>query len=706
MANEHKTDQVGEESVTSHHANGHDHETATLSEGGETHGHHGHSQNQGWKAFALLCLGASGVVYGDIGTSVLYTFKEIFFPEHGHGQALNELSILGCCSLIFWTLLLVVCLKYVTLVLRADNLGEGGTFSLLALFNGMPGRAIGGISLALVLAASFLYGEGLITPAISVLSAVEGLEVATPALKPAVIPLTMVILTALFAVQYKGTAKVGNVFGVVMVVWFLVIAFLGANQIRQNPEVLKAVNPVYAYHFVQQIGFSKTVVVLGSVVLCMTGGEALYADMGHFGKGAIRFSWLLFVFPCLLLNYLGQGAKLLSGTMTGNHPFFSLVPAYLIYPMVGLAMAATVIASQALISGAFSLTQSGINLNLLPRMKIVHTSEDMQGQVYMPGVNWALWAGCILLVLAFRSSSNLAAAYGLAVTGVMTTTTVSMYFIATRHWGWNNLLAGFVFGFFGVIDISYLGANMVKFFQGGYIPFTIGVLLFFTMTTWREGRRMIQEAYSKINTPTIEELIEKKMEATELHVQLVIMASRPITKLTNHIPVVHLVFWERWRALAKRMVYYTITNEKIPRVAPGKRFEIIVFQNDQVGGCVISLIEHVGYLQQADVRAGLKFLKEKGTIRKHEDGWTILVGKEEIFFSEGVGLWTRLRATYFKAMHHMATQAHVYFGLAGDAKVNLQLVPVRFDREKTSSVLPVTREAQPLIPHATTAGGD
>ncbi|MCC7432587.1 KUP/HAK/KT family potassium transporter [Candidatus Peregrinibacteria bacterium] len=668
--------------------------------------HHGHGHNdKGIKAFLLLCLAASGVVYGDIGTSILYTFKEIFFPEHGIGQIVNETSVLGSCSLIFWTLTLVVCLKYVVLVLRADNLGEGGTFSLLALFNGMPGKAIGGISLALVLAASFLYGEGLITPAISVLSAIEGLEVATPALKPAVIPLTIAILTGLFAVQYKGTAKVGTIFGGVMVVWFIVVAILGINQIIKHPEVLRAVNPYYGYHFMMQIGFSKCVVVLGSVVLCMTGGEALYADMGHFGKQAIRISWLSFVFPCLLLNYFGQGAKLLSGEpIPHNNPFFSLVPSWGIYPMVALATAATVIASQALISGAFSLTHSGINLNLLPRMKVVHTSQDVEGQIYMPGVNWALWAGCVLLVLGFRSSSNLASAYGMAVTGVMTTTTVSMYFIATRKWNWRWQSAALVFGFFGIIDLAYLGSNAAKFFQGGFIPFIIGLVLFFIMTTWRMGRRMIQEAYARVISPTIDKLIEMKADATELKVAVVVMASRPIKALTDQIPMVHYVFWQRWRSVPRHIIYFSVVTEKVPYVEADHRYEIFSFYDDKHGGTCISILMHVGYMEQPDVRAALKYLKDEGKIRIHQDRWTVLVGKEEIFVDAGVGFITRFRAEIFRFMHRIATQAHTYFGLSADAGVSLELIPVQF-HDATTEVAPVSREAQPLMPLATTAGG-
>ncbi len=429
-------------------------------------------------ALATLALGALGVVYGDIGTSPLYTIKECF---HGiHAVEPNQSNILGVLSLVAWSLTIVVSLKYITFMMRADNRGEGGIFALLALV--LPVVAAkskhlrGVVVFSALLGAALLYGDGFITPAITVLSAVEGLEVATSAAQPFVVPLTCLILFLLFLVQRLGTAGIGRVFGPIMMVWFFTIAALGINQIIENPHVLLALNPVYAYHFFAA-NHLHGLVVLGSVVLCITGGEALYADMGHFGRSPIRLSWFVLVFPSLLLNYFGQGALLLHSPELAPNPFYGVVPRFMLYPMVGLSTVASVIASQSMISGAFSLTRQAVQLGYCPRVTIVHTSRTTEGQIYVPEVNWIMMVVCIGLVLVFRASSGLAGAYGVAVTANMGITSVVYFFVATRTWGWSLRRTVPLVGLFLVFDCTYFGSNLLKFFDGGWFPLAVAAVL-------------------------------------------------------------------------------------------------------------------------------------------------------------------------------------------------------------------------------------
>ena len=438
---------------------------------------------------AALAIGALGVVYGDIGTSPLYTVRECF--NGPHAVAINETNLLGVASLIFWSLIIVVSVKYVGFVLKADNRGEGGIFALLGLILGSPNpmspklRSV--IMLGAIFGASLLYGEGIITPSISVLSAIEGLEVATEAAKPFVVPLTCVVLVALFMVQQRGTSGVGRIFGPVMVVWFLTIAALGSGAILQSPRILLAVNPWYAWTFFstnQLHGF----VALGSVVLCITGCEALYADLGHFGSRAIRITWLGLALPSLLLNYFGQCALLLDRPDASFHPFYALVPSPVLYPMVALATIAAVIASQALISGAFSLTQQAVQLGICPRVHIVHTSAKVKGQIYIPSINYALMIACLILVVTFKESSRLAGAYGMAVTATMNLTSI-LFFIAALHvWRWPLWKAALPVALFLCFDVSYFGANLFKFFDGGWIALAVAILVATVFTTWRKGR--------------------------------------------------------------------------------------------------------------------------------------------------------------------------------------------------------------------------
>ena len=445
------------------------------------------------QSLAALSVAAIGVVYGDIGTSPLYTLKEVFSPAHG--IATSHENVLGILSLIFWSLLIVVSLKYVVFIMRADNRGEGGIMALIALMQrvvGTDSKLRWPLLMLGLFGGALFFGDGIITPAISVLSAVEGLEIATPALKEFVIPISLGVLGALFFIQRKGTATVGILFGPIMIVWLITLAILGVVKIIAYPAVLQALNPSYAFEFFAEHrmhGF----LALGAVVLALTGAEALYADMGHFGKHPIRAAWFLFVLPALLLNYFGQGAMLIHDPSTVSNPFYNMAPDWALYPMVGLATLATVIASQAVISGVFSVTRQATQLGFMPRMDIVHTSAREIGQIYVPVMNWAMLLGIVALILGFQTSSNLASAYGIAVTGTMAIDTI-LAFVVVRgmwKWGWPATLVGMLF--FLSVDLAFFSANAIKIFQGGWFPLAIGVLMFTLMTTWKRGRQILAE---------------------------------------------------------------------------------------------------------------------------------------------------------------------------------------------------------------------
>ncbi|MEZ4633284.1 MAG: potassium uptake protein [Deinococcales bacterium] len=447
-----------------------------------------------------LSLAALGVVFGDIGTSPLYAFREALAPDNG--LIVMPESIFGILSLIFWSLAIVISLKYLFFLLRADNQGEGGILALTALVAPIhsPAKAAAESKTMKKLWVYFLflglfgtallYGDGIITPAISVLSAVEGLEFAAPSLHPFVLPITIIILVLLFAFQRRGTAKVGAVFGPITLIWFMVLAVLGLVQIFVSPQVLLAINPYYAFKFFRDFGFDAFL-VLGSVFLVVTGGEALYADMGHFGKKPIRLMWFSLVLPALLLNYFGQGALLLRIPEAVDNPFYKMVPSWALIPVLLLATAATIIASQALISGAFSLTLQAVQLGYAPRLNIGHTSDKAFGQVYIPGVNWLLMIGCILLVLGFRSSSSLAAAYGIAVTMTMFITTLLFFVLTRSRWHWPLTLSLGLCGFFLLVDVAFLGANIFKIHEGGWFPLLVALAVFTILTTWKRGRELV-----------------------------------------------------------------------------------------------------------------------------------------------------------------------------------------------------------------------
>jgi len=452
------------------------------------------ASGQSGRQLAGLSLAALGVVYGDIGTSPLYSMKEIFGSVH-HPVSLTPDNILGVLSLVFWALMVVVSLKYVAFVLRADNRGEGGIMALMALAlrdvpEKSPLRLV--LLIAALFGASLFYGDGVITPAISVMSAVEGLEVATPAFKPYILPITVVVLVLLFMVQRKGTASVGIAFGPVMVVWFLALALIGIGNIVHSPGVLVALSPLYAVRFVVANGW-LAFFALGGVVLVLTGAEALYADMGHFGPRPIRLAWYGLVLPSLVLTYFGQGALLLNHPEALDNPFYLAAPAWALLPLVGLATAATVIASQAVISGAYSMTVQAIQLGYAPRMEVQHTSEKQMGQIYLPFINWTLLASVVALVLGFKSSGALAAAYGIAVTGTMVITALLAFLVARHQWGWSLWASLLTFGGFLAVDLAFFLANAVKIADGGWFPLVMGGLVFTLLVTWKRGRELLAD---------------------------------------------------------------------------------------------------------------------------------------------------------------------------------------------------------------------
>ena len=520
---------------------------------------------------APLALAALGVVFGDIGTSPLYAFKQCFTTGRGF-TAVPE-HVLGILSLITWALILVVCVKYATIILRADNEGEGGTLALLAQLRptsriGIP-APLTLVTYMLLFAAGMVFGDGVITPAISVLSAVEGIGVATTAAHPFIVPITVAILVGLFLVQSRGAGRIGSVFGPVMILWFAAMGIGGLVAIAQQPHVLVALSPLYALGFVAHNGLGA-ILVLGAVVLCVTGVEAMFADLAHFGRKAIRLAWYAVVLPALLLNYYGQGALTLSDPHVLHNPFYSLYPGWLLLPMVVLATAATVIASQALITGAFSLTQQAVQLGYLPRLKLVHTSHSVEGQIYMPFVNVALALACLALVLAFRSSDRLGAAYGLAVTVTMLADSLVIGWVLRDRFKWSAPKIVPLVALFLIVDCAFLVGNLPKFLEGGYIPVSIAVVVFTLFTTWVSGRRRLAKALAALSTP-VEEFVREvgNQPASKKDSTAIFLTPHP-----EGIPFILRHHWLRTRVLQEEVVLLTIIATRHPHVDPANRVKI------------------------------------------------------------------------------------------------------------------------------------
>ncbi|MES1245687.1 MAG: potassium transporter Kup [Acidobacteriota bacterium] len=553
---------------------------------------HDHSKRRDARYLSTLSLTALGIVYGDIGTSPLYAMRECF---HGaHGIEASHANVLGVLSLIFWAIVIVVTVKYHLYVLRADNRGEGGILALMAL---IPPRLRGRSQKRWLLVglglfgAALLYGDGMITPAISVLSAVEGLGVATPFFDPYVVPITIGILIGLFLIQSRGTAGVGAVFGPVMLVWFATLAVLGIAWIVREPAVLAAVNPAYAVTFFLHKGV-KGFLVLGAVFLVATGGEALYADMGHFGELPIQIDWFSLVGPSLLLNYFGQGAMLLREPRASFNPFYHLAPSWALYPLVILATMATVIASQAMISGAFSLTSQAVQLGYLPRVKIVHTSAVERGQIYIPRVNWILMVSTVGLVLAFRESTNLAAAYGIAVSLTMVITTLLAYVVSRTVWGWSWWLAALVTGSFLVSDLAFLSANAVKIADGGWFPLAIGALVFLVMSTWKRGRGLVAERLQKGALPFTDFLATLGSGSIHRVPGTAVFMSRD----PEATPAALLHNLKHNKVLHERVVLLSVLSEEIPEVPEPEQVRV-----EDLGNGFYRAIARYGFMQSPDM---------------------------------------------------------------------------------------------------------
>ncbi|WP_431858511.1 potassium transporter Kup [Azospirillum sp.] len=553
---------------------------------------------------AALTLGALGVVFGDIGTSPLYTLRECFSPEHG--LPLTPENILGIMSLIVWALIVTVSVKYVLFVMRADNKGEGGILSLLALATSSRPDATGRLTKLMALGlfgAALFYGDGMITPAISVLSAVEGLEVAQPALHEVVVPVTVCILIVLFAIQSHGTGKVGTLFGPIMIAWFATLGLAGLVEVVQEPHILGAVNPLYAINFFRNNGVIAFL-VLGSVVLAVTGGEALYADMGHFGRIPIRTAWFYVVLPSLLLNYFGQSALLLGDPEAVRSPFYLLMPEWGLYPMIGLATLATVIASQAVISGVFSLTRQAVQLGLCPRLDIRHTSSEEEGQIYIPRANWGLLLGTIGLVVWFRSSSNLAAAYGIAVTGDMVITTILALVVAHRRWRWPVPACLGLGGLFLSVDLSFFSANVIKIPHGGWVPLVIAAMTLGLMSTWRRGRAVLARRLAEESLP-LEQFIKRTVKSNDIH--RVKGTAVFMTSSGDTVPIALLHNLKHNQVMHERVIFVTVLVEDVPRV-PAKDRVLV----EGLAEGFYRLTVRYGFSQEPNIPKALRLCKAFG----------------------------------------------------------------------------------------------
>lgn len=634
-------------------------ETSPSAETGES-SHHDPAGGLSGKRLAALSLAALGVVYGDIGTSPLYAVKEVFAGNHP--IPVNELNLFGSLSLFFWALVIIVSIKYVIFIMRADNRGEGGIMALIARAlqssRNKPGQSKA-IVIFGVLGAAMFYGDGMVTPAISVLSAVEGLEVAAPGLHAFVIPLTLLVLFLLFFVQRHGTALVGTAFGPVMLLWFSTLAILGIANIAEHPAVLLALNPLYGFEFLIA-NKAMSLVAMGNVVLAVTGAEALYADMGHFGRKPISRAWFSFVLPALVLNYFGQGALILGNPEAIRNPFFLSAPDWALYPLIGLATLATVIASQAVISGAFSVTRQAMQLGFVPRMEVQHTSDQEQGQIYLPAVNWGLMLAVMILVLGFRSSNNLAAAYGIAVTGDMVITSILATVVVAKVWKWGWLRAGLLFSCFLTVELLFLAANILKIPDGGWFPLVAGLVVFVLMTTWKRGRQLLSERLQG--------------ERLELSMFLDSLASSMPTRVAgtsvflnadpSGVPHALLHNLMHNKVIHERVVLLSVQFSDQPYVSPAERVVVRKLKEN-----FWSVILHYGFKDEPNVPRALELCAEYG-LEFSALETSYFIGRETLIPRLGseMAYW---REKLFVAMFRNAGSATAFFQIPSNRVVEL-----------------------------------
>jgi KUP system potassium uptake protein len=636
--------------------------TSAASEGEAPRQRHHAEANPHGKRLMVLSLTALGVVYGDIGTSPLYSIKEAFKPSYG--LAVNVPNVYGLLSLIAWVLVLIVSVKYVAFILRADNRGEGGVLALLALILQRQHRAgeerRRGLLIALGLfGGAFLYGDGAITPAISVLGAVEGLEVASPALRVFVIPISFAIIALLFAFQRHGTARVGGLFGWIMLVWFVSIAILGVRGIVSHPVVLTALNPWHAVQFFVAHP-AQSFIALGAVVLVVTGGEALYADMGHFGPKPIRIVWYYFVLPALLLNYFGQGALLLRSPEAISNPFYLLAPSWFVFPLLVIATSAACVASQALISGAFSLTQQAIQLGYSPRMRIIHTSKQEAGQIYIPEVNKALAAGTLLLVLGFGTATKLGAAYGVAVSGTMAITSILFYMVVRDQWGWSNLKAGTFLVFFLTIDLAFFVANLAKVPHGGWVPLGVALFVFTLMTTWKRGRAILRAILQRGTVPIDMFLADvERRKPVRVKGTAVFMTSDP-----NGAPVVLLHHLKHNKVLHQQVVLLSIVSADVPEVDDPERLQVTPLEHG-----FFRVTAEYGFMETPNVPRVLA-MSERFGLRARPGDTSYFLGRERLI-ATGRSPMVRWRKKLFSFLSRNARSATEFFGIPPNRVVEL-----------------------------------
>jgi KUP system potassium uptake protein len=613
-------------------------------------------------ALRSLALAALGVVYGDIGTSPLYTLQTVFAPSSG--LPLTPLNVIGIVSLIFWSLTIVVSLKYVALILRANNHGEGGIMALLALAASSVAnrpRLRHTLLVVGVMGASLFYGDSIITPAISVLSAVEGLEVAAPFLKTCVIPVTLIALVTLFVMQKHGTSGIGAVFGPVMVVWFVVLAVVGVTNVVAAPAILAALDPLAGLAFCLRHEW-LAFIALGAVVLSLTGAEALYADMGHFGARPIRLTWFGLVFPALALNYLGQGALLISKPAAVQNPFYLLFPQWALYPMIVLATVATVIASQAVISGTYSMTKQAMQLGFLPRMNVVYTSEKEIGQIYVPGINWTLLAAVVAAVLGFGSSTALGSAYGIAVTGTMLITTLLTFFVVRYAWHYNWALCVFATAFFFVIDATFFAANLLKIVEGGWFPLLIGFVMFTIMATWGRGWEiMLAEARARAGTMPLKTYLQKLVAREPVRVGGTAIFLTPNPDSVPHALVNNLI---HNHVLHKRVVFLTVNNDEIPWVAENERVSLTTVCE----GCYQLTIRY-GFKDEVDLPKALATAKSLG-LDVEPDEASYFLSRATVVPTPGAGM-AMWRERLFAVMLHNVGNVAAYFKLPANRVIEV-----------------------------------